>query len=185
MKTLEVRRHAFTKEGTARGGGSTLSAEGVQLARLVGSAMGPFALVVASLIPRTLETALAMGFAVDELVEMGAGGWEEATAEIDHRSLRSDDELYLRYMDRFAAGGAVTEVGRRQAALWEQVTTRIGAGEAALVVSHGGLIEPALIAALPDGWDHSRWGRGFEQCEGVRLNWDGRFTDAFPLRLRG
>jgi broad specificity phosphatase PhoE len=185
MKTLEVRRHGFIKKGAAGSSGSTLSAEGVRLARQVGSDMGPFAYVVASLIPRTLETALAMGFAVDELVEMGAGGWEEATAEIDHRSLRSDGDLYLRYVDRFAAGGAVAEVGRQQAVLWERVVNRIGSDDAALIVSHGGLIEPALIAALPDGWDHSCWGRGFEQCEGVRLNWNGRFTDALPLRLRG
>ncbi len=147
--------------------------------------MGPFAYVVASLVPRTLETALAMGFAVDELVEMGGGGWEQATAEIDHRSLRTDKDLYLRYLDRFAANGSVTEVGRQQAAIWEQAVSRIEDGEAALVVSHGGLIEPALIAALPPDWDHSRWGRGFDQCEGVRLTWDGRFTDALPLRLRG
>jgi broad specificity phosphatase PhoE len=147
--------------------------------------MGPFAYVVASLVPRTLETALAMGFAVDELVEMGGGGWEEATAEIDHRSLRSEGDLYLRYVDRFAAGGAVAELGRQQAVIWEQAVSRIGDGEAALVVSHGGLIEPALIAVLPHDWDHSRWGRGFEQCEGVQLTWDGRFADALPLRLRG
>lgn len=179
-----MRRHAFTKKGTARGSGSTLSAEGVRQARQVGSETGPFAYVVASLVPRTLETALAMGFAVDELVEMGGGRWEEATAEIAHRSLRSDADLYLRYVDRFAAGGAVAELGRQQAAIWEHAVSRLGDGEAALVVSHGGLIEPALIAALPRDWDHSRWGRGFEQCEGVRLTWDGRFTDALPLRLR-
>jgi broad specificity phosphatase PhoE len=184
MKELEVRRHAPTKKGPSPGSGSTLSPEGVRLARQIGSEMGPFAYVVASLVPRTLETALAMGFAVDEVVEMGRGGWDEATAEIAQHRLKSDDELYFTYVDRFAAGGAVAEVGRQQAAIWEQAMSRIGDGEAALVVSHGGLIEPALVAALPPGSDHSRWGRGFEQCEGVRLTWDGRFTDARPLRLR-
>ncbi len=74
--------------------------------------------------------------------------------------MRSDGELYLRYLDRFAAGGAVAELGRQQTVIWEQAVRRIGDGEAALVVSHGGLIEPALIAALPNDWDHSRWGRG-------------------------
>jgi broad specificity phosphatase PhoE len=184
MKELEVRRHAFTKKGAAKGKGSTLSPEGVRLARQVGAEMGPFAYVVASLVPRTLETALAMGFAVDELIEMGRGGWEEATAEIAQQPLRSDDDLYLKYVDRFPAGGAVAEVGRQQAAIWEYAMSRTGDGQAALVVSHGGLIEPALVAALPPDWDHSRWGRGFQQCEGVRLTWNGRFTDARPLRLR-
>lgn len=184
MKTLEVRRHAFTKKGAARGSGSTLSAEGVKLARQVGFDMGPFEYVVASRVPRTLETALAMGFAVDELVEMGGVGWEQATAEIDNRSLRSEEDLYLRYVDRFATGGAVAQLGQHQVAVWKHAVDRIRAGGAALVISHGGLIEPALIAALPRDWDHSRWGRGFEQCEGVRLAWDGGFSDALPLRLR-
>jgi broad specificity phosphatase PhoE len=122
MKRLEVRRHSFTKKGEARSRGSTLSAEGIQLARDVGSTMGPFAYVVASQIPRTLETALAMGFAVDVLVEMGAGGWDEATSEIDHRSLRSADDLHLRYVDRFAAG----------ARLCESAANRRGSGSAPL-----------------------------------------------------
>lgn len=183
MKRLEVRRHSFTKKGAARSRGSTLSAEGIRLARAVGSTMGPFAYVVASQIPRTLETALAMGFAVDVLAEMGAGGWDEATSEIDHRSLRSADDLYLRYVDRFAIGGAVMRIGREQAGIWDRAVRRIGDGEAALVVSHGGLIEPALIAALPPDWDHSRWGRGFAHCEGMALIWEGGFTDAEVLRV--
>ena len=47
------------------GGGSQLSQEGVNLARTLGGAMGPFAQVVASVVPRARETAIAMGFAVD------------------------------------------------------------------------------------------------------------------------
>ena len=54
----------------------SLSAEGVRLAREVGVGMGPFAFVLASLVPRTHETALAMGFAVDETVEMGGPAWD-------------------------------------------------------------------------------------------------------------
>jgi broad specificity phosphatase PhoE len=182
VRILEIRRHSLTKKGESRGSGSTLSADGVRLARKVGADMGPFAYVVASLIPRTTETALAMGFAVDGLVEMGKGGWEEATAEIDHRSLRSDDGLYLRYLERFAARGAVERVGQEQARIWEETIGRVGDGESALLLTHGGLIEPALIAALPVDWDHSRWGRGFNHCDGARLTWEGRFNNAEILR---
>ena len=65
MKMLEIRRHSMRKEG----GGSQLSQEGVSLARQLGTSLGPFALVVTSVLPRTRETAIAMGFAVDyELV---------------------------------------------------------------------------------------------------------------------
>src|SRR3712207_226910 len=53
------------------GGGSQLSQEGVNLARTLGGALGPFAQVVTSVVPRARETAIAMGFAVDyELVTL-------------------------------------------------------------------------------------------------------------------
>jgi hypothetical protein len=74
MRWLEVRRHSLTKKGAARGrGGSHLSAEGVMLARLVGASLGPFASVVTSVSPRAIETALAMGLAVDDTVELPSG----------------------------------------------------------------------------------------------------------------
>jgi hypothetical protein len=47
----------------------------------VGQSIGPFAYVVVSDIPRTLETALAMGFAVDECMPMGGDQFEAASRE--------------------------------------------------------------------------------------------------------
>ena len=75
MSTIEIQRHCFTKKGQARGKGSHLSADGVLQARrigeqIMGEQIGPFDLVLTSHIPRTLETALAMGFAVDEQLEV-------------------------------------------------------------------------------------------------------------------
>src|SRR6185436_5973238 len=61
MKTIEIRRHSIrTKPG------DHLSQEGVTLARRVGGNLGPFDRVVTSTLLRALETAIAMGFAVDE-----------------------------------------------------------------------------------------------------------------------
>src|SRR5206468_2537395 len=62
MRTLEIRRHSFRKQGA----GSQLSQEGVDYARRLGASIGPFARVVTSVVPRARETAIAMGFAVDE-----------------------------------------------------------------------------------------------------------------------
>ncbi|HEV8298679.1 MAG TPA: hypothetical protein VGQ20_15340, partial [Acidimicrobiales bacterium] len=69
-RVLEVRRHSHTKQGEARGRGSSLSRDGVALARVLGARTGPFAYVCTSQAPRTLETALAMGFSVDDCVDM-------------------------------------------------------------------------------------------------------------------
>jgi broad specificity phosphatase PhoE len=73
MRWLEVRRHSLTKADSARGRGSHLSAEGIARARLVGASLGPFATVVTSASPRGIETAVAMGFAVDDTVELPSG----------------------------------------------------------------------------------------------------------------
>jgi hypothetical protein len=48
------------------------------LGRRIGDDLGPAAFVAASLAPRTLETALAMGYAVNEIWDMGGGLLEAA-----------------------------------------------------------------------------------------------------------
>ena len=55
--------------------------------------MGPFAYVAASLAPRTLETAVAMGYAVDDLLDLSGELWEAAQAELAHRVARHDPRL--------------------------------------------------------------------------------------------
>jgi hypothetical protein len=73
MRQLEVRRHSLTKKGPTRGRGSHLSREGVALARTVGPVIGPADHVVVGPLPRHLETAIAMGYAVDDIVEWPSG----------------------------------------------------------------------------------------------------------------
>ena len=68
MRYLEVRRHSKRVRP-----GQHLSQWGVLLARRVGDELGPFDRVVTSPLPRCIETAVAMGFAVDETIEALAG----------------------------------------------------------------------------------------------------------------
>jgi hypothetical protein len=141
------------------------------------------AYVAASLAPRTVETAIAMGFAVDDCLDLGGDLWEAAQSELAHREIRDDLALYLRYQELMNAGGAVARLGRPQSELWETIITKVPEGSRALLISHGGLIEPGLIAALPT-FPHARWGRGFRHGEGVRIFYDGtRFVDAEVLHL--
>ena len=86
MRELELRRHSMRV-----GQGQHLSQEGVDLARRVGATMGRFDRVVTSALPRAFETAIAMGFAVDEQLEaLGAmsadvsreADWQRGCAEI-------------------------------------------------------------------------------------------------------
>ncbi len=173
MRTLEVRRHSHTKKGEVRGSGSSLSPEGVRAARTVGETIGPFAFVVASIVPRTLETAVAMGFAPDACVDQGGGPlWEASLEEVPFHAQWEAEEPFVMYRDAIARGGAMRDLADLQLAIWTDAVTRVREGEAALVVTHGGLIDSGLVHALPDA-DHSSWGPPISQLEGANLRHDG------------
>src|SRR3990170_981065 len=78
MKTIEIRRHSIRAKP-----GDHLSQEGVRLARRVGETIGPFDRVVTSTLPRAFETAIAMGFAVDDQVAFLGEMGDAVDAEVD------------------------------------------------------------------------------------------------------
>jgi broad specificity phosphatase PhoE len=168
MRWLEVRRHSLTKKDPARGRGSHLSAEGVALARLVGGSLGPFARVVTSASPRAVETAVAMGFAVDDTVELPSG---YVPGEVDHHEQWRWSRPYRVYAGLLARGGGLAAVGEAHRRAFTTLAEAVPDGTAALVVAHGGGIEPGLVACLP-GADHSSWGVPFAHCDGARLAFD-------------
>ena len=105
MRWLEVRRHSLTKKDAARGRGSRLSVEGVALARLVGESLGPFGAVVTSASPRAIETAVAMGFAVDDTVELPSGPSGYVPGEVDHHDQWRWARPYRSYAELLGRGG--------------------------------------------------------------------------------
>jgi broad specificity phosphatase PhoE len=142
---------------------------GVALARLVGESLGPFAWVVTSASPRALETAVAMGVAVDDTVELPSG---YVPGEVDHHDQWQWPRPYARYAELLQQGGGLTAVAEAHRELWIRVVQGVPEGAAALVVCHGGAIEPALVACLPEA-DHNSWGAPFGHCDGARLALDG------------
>src|SRR5262245_31454375 len=118
MPSLQVLRHAPTKKDSDRGSGSALSTEGVALARRVGQGCGSFARVITSTIPRTLETALAMGFAVDACYEELGLLTEAFWAEVPRHGHWEWERPFEEYRRLVARGGAASELGRRQVEVW-------------------------------------------------------------------
>lgn len=156
--------------------GKHLSQAGVDLARQVGAGAGPFDLVVASDLPRALETAIAMGFAVearfDWLADLEADGVDWTRG-------------FPAWFAALGENGIAARSMARQAKRWRRLVESVADGAAILAISHGGVIEGGAVAALPDD-DHAAWGRALDYCEGVRLSFDGdRFTDVQLLRLSG
>ncbi|GAB3400106.1 histidine phosphatase family protein [Flindersiella endophytica] len=178
MSVLEIRRHSVRKNG----GGSQLSKEGVELARRLGSEMGPYDVVAASVSPRSRETAIAMGFAVDhELLTLTAGEGVYTATEDSRWWLA---EHPFAELARVIAGDQdYHHYAHAVAELWRDLLTPLGEDATALVIGHSGSLEAGLVAALPRA-DRASWGGPFGHCEGARLTFEqGRFTTAELIRL--
>jgi broad specificity phosphatase PhoE len=172
MKTIEIRRHSYrTKPG------QHLSQQGVTLARRVGEGMGPFQRVVTSTFPRAFETAIAMGFAVDEQVELMSSYNNDVELEVPW------PQTPARYAKAIRSGGAAAWYANQMAGFYHKLVNDLDDHGSALVINHGGVAELGTVACVPD-IDHVTWGPHFECCEGVRLFWeDGKFVDAEILRV--
>ena len=163
---VELRRHSFTKKGDARGRGSHLSAEGVRAARAVGEAAGPFDRVWASTSPRTLETALAMGRAVDDTIEMPS---PVETGAIEFHEWRTWPDPFTTMRSRADDVPAVADYLAAQAALVRGLGSALGEDGRALVVGHGGWIE-SVVAGLLDADTLPTLGGSFWHLDAVRLS---------------
>ncbi|MFN8636772.1 MAG: phosphoglycerate mutase family protein [Chloroflexota bacterium] len=174
---LEVRRHARRERP-----GQHLIQRGVEMARTLGSELGPFDLVVSSPLARCVETAVAMGFAVDDECPAltGADGRGESVPGI------ADDDWdagYAGFARRLAQSAELAAFAAEQLSAWRAIARRLPDGGRALIVGHGGAIEAAAVAAFPDA-DHVTWGRTVRHCEGVLVGLDGdRFVSIEILRV--
>ena len=171
MKTLEIRRHSIRDHA-----GDHLNQNGVTLARLIGQNSGPFDRVVTSALPRAFETAIAMGFAVDEQTELlntyGHAVEKEAPWP----------QTFDFYAEVIKHNGAPARYAGKLAKFHASIMDFISEGRSALVVTHGGVVELSIVGCLP-GFDFSRWGDPVDYCEGARLYWDDKFVDAEVLRV--
>jgi broad specificity phosphatase PhoE len=183
MRTIEIRRHAYTKKDEGRGKGSHLSPEGVALARKVGGEIGPFDLVLTSPVPRALETALAMGFAVNDQPEALGDLSPAVLEEIGHHERWAWGEPFVTFAHFVRQGGPTTRMGERQREAWVRALESVPASGRVLIISHGRIIECGLVTCVPDG-DFTTWGPPFRHCEGVRLTFEGgRFHGVQLLRV--
>jgi broad specificity phosphatase PhoE len=171
MRYVELRRHTMRVKP-----GQHLSQAGVTRARRVGEGIGPFQRVITSTVPRAYETAIAMGFAVDEQLEE-LGYMTVAEAEIPW------DAGFARWSEAAHSGGVAQSYAQSQATIIMRIAQALPDEGAALVVSHGGIVEAQTVGCLPDT-DFSGWGPACDYCEGARLVFDGeQFVRGEVLRV--
>lgn len=172
MRYVEVRRHTMREKP-----GQHLSDEGVTLAARVAAELEPFDLVIASTVPRAVETVEAMGLHVDEtdgqLSMLGPGVVNEVAWNAG----------FAAFAGAVARGRATARFGMTIAALWRAIALRLPEGGRALIITHGGIIEAGAVACLPQA-DHAAWGPACDYLEGVRLAFDGeKFVSVEILRV--
>jgi len=176
MKTIEIRRHSIRSKSDEH-----LNQQGVTLARLVGENLGPFDRVVTSTSPRAFETAIAMGFAVDEQNELMSSYGSVVDREAPWPLSLAG------YAEVVRKGGAAEKYAYKLAAYYTKLVNYLADGRSALVINHGGVLELGAVACLPSAGhyaDHFKWGTHFDYCEGIRLLWDdGKFVDGEILRV--
>jgi GNAT superfamily N-acetyltransferase/broad specificity phosphatase PhoE len=178
VKSLVVLRHAHTRKGRTPGDTTShLSAAGVRRARRLGDELPSFDHVAVGDQPRHLETALALGFAVDEQISWPSG---YVAGVVAHHEQWSWSQPFVRYAELVRDGSRLATVVETHLGQWRRLLELVPDGGAALIVSSGGSIEPVLVAALPDA-DHASWGSAFHQLEGARLEWDGDTFSALEL----
>jgi len=168
VKILEIRRHSLRNQPNEH-----LNQEGVALARVTGQNIGPFDLVITSKFTRALETAVAMGFAVNEQITLiSSYGRYDVDKEVPW------PQPFSVYAEAMQANGAAAKYARKLAKYYEGMMDRITNGRAALAVHHGG-----VVACLPET-DFESWGGPIDYCEGVRLHWeDDKFVRGEVLRI--
>ena len=165
MRKVQIRRHSFTKKGEARGRGSHLSREGVLAAHQLGASLGSFDAVVASTSPRTMETAIAMGYAVDDLIEMPS---PVETGEIAFHAWRDWDDPFTTLRTMATASATIDAYLNDQVARLVAAVDHLADDGSALVVGHGGWIE-SVIARLVDVPTSAPLGGSFWHLDGIEL----------------
>jgi broad specificity phosphatase PhoE len=171
MKTLDVRRHSRRDTGSAH-----LNQAGVDLAlRLVpGSPVYSFCWSSPAL--RAIETAIGLGCAITREEDL------LALPEMHGLAIELDSIKNFADAARMSRGGQhVPDYCDALRALTAEAFAALAAGEAALWVSHGGIVE--CVAAALDHAHAAVLGSGVGFCEGVRLLQDDNGISIEPLRL--
>ena len=141
--------------------------------------MTAFDKVYTSTVPRAFETSIAMGFAVDQQIELLASMPEDVEVFFDEGFGRFSSYI------RQHPSSVVANFARELAEFHLEVARSLQEGGTALLVSHGGFIEASAVRCVP-GVDHETWGPSCNYCEGVRLTYDeGTFKKCEILRVPG
>ncbi|MEH6526854.1 MAG: phosphoglycerate mutase family protein [Sneathiella sp.] len=171
MKTVEVRRHTMRQKPNAH-----LSSEGIELANFAGARMGNYDRVFTSSLPRSIETAIAMGYEVTECIEKLGSIPEEILAKLNWpNTLQAISQVIKTNYDCF-------QFARQQASIWFDCIKDLPDESRVLIISHGGIIELGALGSTELD-EHCAPRSAFGYCEGFCLEYRDAECVNFDLQL--
>jgi hypothetical protein len=129
------------------------------------------------MLPRAFETAIAMGFAVNEQIELMSTYGDTVEHEVPW------PQSFAVYAKAVKRDRAAAHYAKQLARFYTELAQSLTENSAALVINHGGIVELGVVASFPDA-DYESWGDAVDYCEGARLFWQGgKFVSAEVLRV--
>jgi len=167
---FEVRRHS------TRGEGDALSPEGLELAeRARQTLLDDYHACYTSPKGRCIQTLEALGFTSYTIVpEFGTPPPKLADFDRQVQTLRERTgcSFLEAYLTIPATRSICEEFGRTFFEKVSELVQALPPGKNALAISHGGSIEPAVLAGMPE-WSLETMGGELCECEGARFVLDG------------
>jgi len=168
MKVVEVRRHSI------RGGDDALSEEGRQLARKAGKTLeGKYLYRYSSPKKRAIQTLEEFGYTIFKVDERFGPLPGQEIRPFEDRVKKVVEDQKLTLLEAFfkvrALHPIMEEKGRQLIEAVKQICRELPDDERALVVSHGGSVEPAAILTLGKDFSLDVLGGELLECEGVKF----------------
>jgi broad specificity phosphatase PhoE len=136
--------------------------------------LGKFDRVVTSTIPRAFETAIAMGYAVDEQIEQLGMMSEAVTATIQW------DAGFTAWLKATQNSSLVAQYTQAMADLLRAIVRTLPEEGRALIISHGGIVEACVAGCMPAS---TRFvdDAACAYCEGARLTFNEGVVTHFEI----
>jgi broad specificity phosphatase PhoE len=181
MKLIEVRRHSIRDKGS-----DSLSAEGIALVRKVKNQLFPtYDLYISSPKQRAQETMSAFGFTeyiVDErfstLNDINLDGFSVDVEKVsDEKSISTFEALFeVREVVRI-----LKKSGEEFLNALKSIASNLPENGKALIISHGGAIEPAALLGFNE-YKLSVIGGELEPCEGAIFYFNGSELEKVEIK---
>ena len=124
--------------------------------------------------PRAFETAIAMGYAVDEQLEQLGMMSDAVNAEIQWNA------GFTTWLKAAQNNSVVAQYARAMADVLRSIVRALPDGGRALIITHGGIVEASAVGCVPA---HTRFAddAACGYCEGVRLIFEDETVVNFAM----